>query len=112
MSIPGGDGQSLTVVPEKVREVGNYVYGLADTLRQALDSAAREVDACAGSSWTGDYADTFASGWSETRTGGAAIMTALTEMAEKLGVTADTYTQRDETNSAALGSFSLDLPGL
>ncbi|MGW5920541.1 ESX-1 secretion-associated protein [Nocardia fluminea] len=112
MITPGGDGQSLTVVPDKVREVGNYVYGLADTLRQALDSAAREVDACAGSSWTGDYANTFASGWSETRTGGTAIMTALTEMAEKLGVTADTYTQRDETNSAALSSFSLDLPGL
>ncbi|MFC4377253.1 WXG100 family type VII secretion target [Nocardia halotolerans] len=112
MSSTGGEGQSLTVVPEKVREVGNYVFGLADTLRQALDSAAREVDACAGTSWTGDSASNFATGWSETRNGGTAIITALTDMAEKLGVTADTYAQRDETSAAALGSFSLDLPGL
>ncbi len=97
------------MVPEKVRDVGNYVYGLADTLRQALDSAAREVEACAGASWTGSSAEAFAEGWSETRTGGNAIIAALTEMAEKLGVTADTYTKRDTTNAAALGTFSLDL---
>jgi hypothetical protein len=34
-------GQNLTVVPEKVREVGKYVYELAEALRSALDSAAR-----------------------------------------------------------------------
>ncbi|MEV0331357.1 WXG100 family type VII secretion target [Nocardia sp. NPDC050717] len=100
--------QSLTVVPEQVRDAGNYVYGLADTLRQALDSAAREVDACAGASWTGDYANAFASGWAETRTGGQAIITALTEMAEKLGVTAETYSQRDDATAAAL-QYTLDL---
>lgn len=109
MSIPGGDGQSLTVVPEKVREVGNYVYGLADTLRQALDSAGREVDACAGASWTGGSAEAFAEGWGETRTGGNAIIAALTEMAEKLGVTAETYARRDGANASVLGTFSLDL---
>lgn len=109
MSSPGGEGQSLTVLRDKVRDVGKYVYSLADTLRQALDSATREVDACAGATWTGDYADAFASGWAETRTGGLEIIAALTDMAEKLGVTADTYSQRDETNAAALGTFSLDL---
>ncbi|MDO3648800.1 type VII secretion target [Nocardia mangyaensis] len=112
MSSPGGDGQSLTVVPEKVREVGSYVYGLADTLRQALDSATREVDACVGSSWTGDAADKVGAGWSDTRTGGIAIIAALTEMAEKLGVTADTYVRQDETNSTLLNTSSLDLPGV
>ncbi|MET9212189.1 MULTISPECIES: WXG100 family type VII secretion target [Mycobacteriales] len=110
MSSPGGE-PSLTVVPDKVREVGNYVYGLADTLRSALASATREVEACAGSSWTGTAADTFATGWSETNSGGQTIITALTDMAEKLGVTADTYTGCDETNSAALESFSLNMEG-
>ncbi|MFD3506753.1 WXG100 family type VII secretion target [Nocardia sp. NPDC058666] len=109
MSMPGGEGSSLSVVPEKVRDVGNYVYGLADVLRQALDSAAREVDACAGASWTGGSAEAFAEGWSETRTGGNAIIGALTEMAEKLGVSADSYAKRDEASAAALGTFSLDL---
>ncbi|MFC9877897.1 WXG100 family type VII secretion target [Nocardia salmonicida] len=82
------------MVPEKVREVVNYVYRLADTLRRALDSAAREVEACAGASWTGGSAEAFADGWSETRTGGNTTIAAFTEMAEKLGVTADTYTKR------------------
>ncbi|MFD3508762.1 WXG100 family type VII secretion target [Nocardia sp. NPDC058666] len=112
MSTLGGDGQSLTVVPEKVRDVGTFVYGLADTLRQALDIASREVDACAGGSWTGDYAESFATAWSETRSGGVAVISALTEMAEKLGVSADTYSQADQSFSADLGAFSLDLPGL
>lgn len=109
MSTPGGEKPTLSVVPEKVRDVGNYVYGLADTLRQALDSAAREVEACAGTSWTGDSATAFAEGWSETRTGGNTIIAALTEMAEKLGVTAETYAERDAASAAALGTFSLDL---
>ncbi|MFD4433857.1 WXG100 family type VII secretion target [Nocardia sp. NPDC058497] len=97
------------MVPDKVRDVGNYVYGLADTLRQALDTATREVDACVCASWTGDYANTFATGWTETRTGGLEIIAALTEMAEKLGVTADTYSQTDESTAAALGAYSLNL---
>ncbi|MFE3547003.1 WXG100 family type VII secretion target [Nocardia sp. NPDC059177] len=114
MSIPGGggDSQSLAVVPDKVREVGNYVYGIADDLRRALESAGREVDSCVGSSWTGDAANTFTAGWEESRTGGVTVITALTEMTEKLGVTAETYSRKDDSNAAALGSFSLDLPGL
>lgn len=108
MSTSGGEGQ-LAVVPDKVRDVGNYVFGLAETLRQALDTATREVDACAGASWTGDYANTFASGWAETRTGGLDIIAALTEMAEKLGVTADTYSRTEDTNAAALAAYSLNM---
>ncbi|MFD5174512.1 WXG100 family type VII secretion target [Nocardia sp. NPDC058379] len=99
----------MTVVPASVRDVGNYVYGIADTLRQALDMASGEVDSCAGGSWAGTAASTFATGWSETREGGLMIIAALTTMAEKLGVTAETYTQRDESNSELLRNFSLDL---
>ncbi|MFE9577209.1 hypothetical protein ACFYO1_12545 [Nocardia sp. NPDC006044] len=41
--------------------------------------------------------------------GGTQIMSALTDMAEKLGITADTFKARDEWNAAMLTTSSLDL---
>ncbi|WP_067864352.1 type VII secretion target [Nocardia shimofusensis] len=105
-----GSGQSLTVVPERVREVGRYVYELSEALRTALSSAASDVDGVVGCSWTGGLATEFSAGWTDVREGGDQIITALAEMAEKLGVTAETYRNRDEDNAAALGTSSLDLP--
>ncbi|MEU0505418.1 type VII secretion target [Nocardia sp. NPDC005998] len=102
--------QNLSVVPEKVREVGKYVYELADALRNALDSTSKDVASLTDGSWTGDYATEFSNGWAEVRDGGSHIMSALTEMAEKLGVTAETYQARDESHAAALNTSSLDLP--
>ena len=55
-------GQSLSVVPEKVREVGKYVYELAEALRSALDSAAKDVASLTDGSWTGDAANEFSEG--------------------------------------------------
>ncbi|MEV6322656.1 WXG100 family type VII secretion target [Nocardia sp. NPDC051787] len=113
MSTPGGmpsSSQSLSVAPDQVRDVGNYVYGIADMLKGALDSVAREVDALTTSGWTGDASAGFAAGWSEVRDGGSQIMTALAGLAEKLGVTADTYERRDQTNADGLSGSSLDLP--
>ncbi|MFD3705239.1 WXG100 family type VII secretion target [Nocardia sp. NPDC058658] len=113
MSTPGGsDDQSLSVVPDEVRDVGTYVYGLAETLRNALNSASREVEALISGGWTGDLATEFGTGWTETNTGGIQICTALTEMAEKLGVTAQSYQNQDTSSAAALGLVGLDLPGL
>ncbi|WP_433733958.1 ESX-1 secretion-associated protein [Nocardia sp. CA-129566] len=103
-------GQNLSVVPEKVREVGKYVYELAEALRNALDSAGRDVVSLTDGSWTGDAATEFSEGWTDVRDGGAKILTALTGMAEKLGVTADTYEARDDRTGAALNGSSLDLP--
>ncbi|MFD0362820.1 ESX-1 secretion-associated protein [Nocardia sp. GCM10030253] len=113
MSDDGGtptSGQNLSVVPEKVREVGKYVYELSEALRNALDSAAKEVASLTDGSWTGDAATEFSEGWTDVRDGGTQIMSALTGMAEKLGVTADTYQARDESNAAGLDTSSLDLP--
>lgn len=90
------------MVPEQVRDVGNYVYGLADTLRDALGAAARDVDELVHSSWTGDYADEFARGWTDVHDGGREIFEALTTMAEKLGVTAETFAAVDADNAAAV----------
>ncbi|WP_227996086.1 ESX-1 secretion-associated protein [Nocardia australiensis] len=105
-------GDSISVVPEKVREVGKYVYELAETLRTALDSAAKDVDSLTNGSWTGASATDFVEGWTDVHDGGSQIMSALTDMAEKLGVTADTYEARDEGNASVLNtsSSSLDLP--
>lgn len=72
----------MSVVPEKVRDVGKYIYDLAEALRSALDSTAKNVDAVAEGSWTGDAATVFATGWTEVHDGGFHIITALTGMAE------------------------------
>ncbi|MFE6924110.1 WXG100 family type VII secretion target [Nocardia sp. NPDC057663] len=113
MSIPGGsDGQPLSVVPVEVSEVGKYVYGLAETLRTALDSASGDVEALLSGGWLGDLADEFSTGWTETSSGGSRICAALTEMAEKLGVTADTFQSQDTSNQFALNMIGLDLPEL
>lgn len=99
-------------MPESAREVGKYVYELAGALRMALDTAAKEVASLTGGSWTGDAAAEFSEGWTEVRDGGTQIITALTGMAEKLGVTTNTYQASDESHAAVLGtaSSSLDLP--
>ncbi|MEV5840014.1 WXG100 family type VII secretion target [Nocardia sp. NPDC052112] len=105
---PTGAGQNLSVVPDDVQTIGQYVYNIADTMKQALDSAAREVDTLLTSDWTGDAADEFSNGWTETRDGGTQLMQALTSLAEKLGVTAANYRSTDTGNAS--GISSLDLP--
>ncbi|MFI1914956.1 WXG100 family type VII secretion target [Nocardia sp. NPDC020380] len=104
----GEAGPTLSVVPDDVRAIGAYAYDLAGTLRQALTSAAREVDALTGKSWTGTAADSFADGWSEVHTSGTEILNTLTTLARALGVTADTYTTQD--TRFATEFTTLDLP--
>ncbi len=107
MSESGGNvpapGPTFSVVPDQVREVGIYIYGLADTLSSAMDSAAKDVAELLDGSWTGDYADEFSDGWDEVHDGGQQIFAALTTMAEKLGVTADTFATVDQESADTLG---------
>lgn len=104
----GAPGEPLSVVPDEVRALGNYVYSIADALRTALDSAGRDVAALTSSGWVGAAANGFSEGWGEVDSGGQQLFAALTTMAEKLGVTAETYAQRDQTTA---GEFvRLDLP--
>lgn len=104
----GEGGPDLSVVPDDVRAIGAYAYNLADTLRRALASAAREVDGLTGKSWTGTAADSFAEGWSEVHTSGTEILDTLTTLARALGVTADTYTTQDARFATDI--TTLDLP--
>ncbi|MEV4236937.1 WXG100 family type VII secretion target [Nocardia sp. NPDC049737] len=109
MSASGGlSNQNLSVVPDDMQPIGQYVYNIADTMKQALDSAAREVETLLTSDWTGDAADEFSTGWTETRDGGTQLMQALTSLAEKLGITAANYKNTDTGNAS--GISSLDLP--
>ncbi|MBF6172905.1 WXG100 family type VII secretion target [Nocardia blacklockiae] len=108
----GDGGQSnpnsgITVVPDEVRAVGQYVYNIADTMRQALDAASREVDGLLSQGWTGDAADEFSEGWTDTRDGGTKLMTALTSLAEKLGVTAENYRNTDDGSSTGFTQLNM-----
>ncbi len=103
-----GSGQNLSVVPDDVQAIGQYVYNIADTMKQALGSAAREVDQLLSSGWMGDGAAEFSTGWTETHDGGTQLLQELTALAEKLGVTAANYRSGD--TATATGISSLDLP--
>ncbi|MEU1524081.1 WXG100 family type VII secretion target [Nocardia rhamnosiphila] len=104
-----GSDDSVTVVPEDVRAVGRYVYEMAETLRTALESAATDVEGLLNGGWSGTSATNFSEGWGDVRDGGSQIMSALTGMAEKLGVTADTYEATDEGTSSQIVDSSLRL---
>jgi WXG100 family type VII secretion target len=98
----------MSVVPEDVAAIGRYVYGAAENLRSALNTANREVDALTSGSWAGTAATTFGQGWHECQEGGNQIIDALTTMAEKLGITATNFHAQDTRTSNAISS--LDLP--
>ncbi len=99
--------QSLTVVPDDVRAIGRYVYQRAQELRGALTSAGREVEQLTSGGWKGDAATSFIRGWSECRDGGDRIIDTLSGLAAKLGVSADTYLERDTSTANAISSLKL-----
>ncbi|RJO78717.1 WXG100 family type VII secretion target [Nocardia panacis] len=113
MSNTGGSGlPSLSVVPDDAQAVGRFVYELAEAIRTALNSAGREVESLVNTGWTGTAAAQFGTGWGEIHDGGTQISSALTSMAEKLGITAETYRAQDTSSAQLLGTSGLDLPPL
>ncbi|MFI1461236.1 WXG100 family type VII secretion target [Nocardia carnea] len=105
----GGEPQysSITVVPEEVRTVGQFVADIAQNLRSGLETASIEVDALLDDGWNGDRSDEFFGGWAELRDGGLKILQALDGMAEKLGVQSDTYEATDSATSQHISSLNL-----
>ncbi len=91
-----------------MRDTGVYIYGLAETLSNAMDAAAKDVGELLTDSWTGDYADEFSEGWTEVHDGGRQIFHALASLAEKLGVTAETFQSVDASSAAALNIPTLN----
>ncbi|GGL46705.1 WXG100 family type VII secretion target [Nocardia jinanensis] len=101
---PAGD---VTVVPEEVRAVGQFVADIARNLRSGLDSASTDVDALLADGWRGDAANEFSGGWTELRDGGVKILQALDGMAAELGVQAGSYQATDDANSQQFPSLNL-----
>lgn len=97
----------ITVVPDEVRAVGQFVADIARNLRSGLDSAAGEVDALLSEGWRGDASDEFNGGWTELRDGGIKILQALDGMAAELGVQAGTYETTDDSTSQQFPSLNL-----
>ncbi|MET8797683.1 WXG100 family type VII secretion target [Nocardia sp. NPDC004568] len=103
---PKGAGD-VTVVPEEVRAVGQFVADIARNLRAGLDSASTEVDSLLADGWRGDASDEFSGGWTELRDGGMKILQALDGMAEELGVQSDAYEGTDDSTSQQFPSLNL-----
>lgn len=97
----------ITVVPDEVRAVGQFVADIARNLRSGLDSASSEVEAVLSDGWRGDASDEFSGGWTELRDGGIKILQALEGMAAELGVQAGTYETTDDHNSQQFPSLNL-----
>lgn len=97
----------ITVLPDEVRAVGQFVADIARNLRSGLDSASGEVDALLSDGWRGDASDEFSGGWTELRDGGIKILQALEGMAAELGVQAGTYETTDDHTSQQFPSLNL-----
>ncbi|MFI6311027.1 WXG100 family type VII secretion target [Nocardia fusca] len=110
MADPGGipnPNDTVTVVPDEVRAVGQFVADIARNLRSGLDSASTEVDALLADGWRGDASDEFSGGWTELRDGGIKILQALDGMAAQLGVQAGSYETTDDVTAQQFPSLNL-----
>jgi WXG100 family type VII secretion target len=99
----------FVIVPDHVSDAGQYVQRTAQTLVNGVRSADADVQGLM-SSWKGNAATAYSTGWEETRDGALQVLEALNTMAELLGVVGVEYTATDTTNAARLQQFSLDLP--
>ncbi|KAA0018530.1 WXG100 family type VII secretion target [Antrihabitans cavernicola] len=99
-------GEPLHVVPEEVTSVGRFAYEIAEQLRSGSTRLDGEVQGLSAT-WRGSAADSYRSGWDEMHHGAVQVWDALFQMAEKLGVTADTYRTQDSASASALGSLNI-----
>ncbi|MGW4278509.1 WXG100 family type VII secretion target [Nocardia sp. NPDC004750] len=102
-----GEQPALSVDTDAVEAVGRLAFDVATQCRDgysALETDVRDML----ESWTGSNAGAFAAGWEEFHQGAVQVWDALFELAEKLGITADTVRGADQ--SFAAGVSSLDLP--
>ena len=98
---------SLNVVPDEVKAIGKFAYNVAEQLKSGSTSLDREVQALFGT-WRGSAADAYRTGWDEMQDGALKVWDSLTDLAEKLGVTAATYQDLDSTNASSYNSLQLD----
>ncbi|MGW4737375.1 WXG100 family type VII secretion target [Nocardia xishanensis] len=101
-----GNVPNVSVVPEDVQDVGRFAYRVATELRSGAAMLDNEVTALLAS-WKGSSATSYADGWREMHAAALQVWDELFELAEKLGITADTYRQRDTGTAGAFSSLNL-----
>ncbi|WP_062987692.1 WXG100 family type VII secretion target [Nocardia anaemiae] len=106
MSNDSASSAALEVIPEEVKEVGRFAYRVATELRSGSSSLDVEVQSVL-STWRGIAADAYGSGWEELRRGASEVWEALFELAEKLGITAETYQTADSARASTFSSLDL-----
>ncbi|MFI5499726.1 WXG100 family type VII secretion target [Nocardia asteroides] len=111
MSTSGGTlnpSEGLAVELDSVTGLGRYLSDLADTVKAAVDTAAREVDGLADS-WTGSAADLFFQRWETVYSDAAPLLNSLLGLGSSVGTVSDNLTQQDSVNAADLRSTGLEL---
>lgn len=101
------DSSSLSVQPEEVTALGRLAYRIAEECKSGYSALATDARLTIDG-WAGNNAGTFTAAWGEFHEGADQVWDALLELAEKLGVTAETFRATDQ--SFAAGVRSLDLP--
>ncbi|MCP2292291.1 WXG100 family type VII secretion target [Nocardia amikacinitolerans] len=98
---------SMSVDLEEVKALGRLAYAIAEECKTGYSSLVTDTQVTIDS-WSGNNASAFTAGWEEFREGADQVWDALFELAEKLGVTAETLATADQSRAAGLSS--LDLP--
>ncbi|MFQ6397685.1 WXG100 family type VII secretion target [Nocardia sp. KC 131] len=102
-----GDSSSLSIQPEEVKVLGRMAFQVAEECRSGYSSLVTDARVTIDG-WVGNNAGTFTAAWEEFHEGADQVWDALFELAEKLGVTAETLRATDQSNAS--GVSSLDLP--
>jgi uncharacterized protein YukE len=97
----------LAINPVEVKALGRLAFQIAQDCKSHYASLVSDTKFTIDS-WSGNNASTFASAWDEFHDGADQVWDALSELAEKLGITAENIQASDQ--SSASGLSSLDLP--
>lgn len=102
-----GDASSISVDIEEVKALGRLAFQIAEECKSGYASltadARQTIDG-----WKGNNASTFGAAWDEFHAGADQVWDALFELAEKLGITAETLRTTDQSQGSRISS--LDLP--
>jgi WXG100 family type VII secretion target len=99
-------GSDLRITPADVQALGRKAYWIASQLRSASATLNGEVQDLRAT-WRGIASDSYQTGWNELHTGASDAWTALFDLAAKLGVTADTFTETDATFASGMNFLEL-----
>lgn len=100
---PADTTADFTVVPEHVRDAGQFVQQTAHALISGVRSADAEVQGLMAT-WKGGAADAYLTGWEEARRAAVDVLEALQTMADLLGVVVESFEGVERGNTAALAS--------